>query len=77
MKIANKIWPKQSLASAVQKALIEQVTFAPIAISLFFFTMASVDNNFDFGIARKELDRKFWDAYKVCASIMLVPSIFF
>lgn len=72
VKIASKIWPKQSLSTAVQKAVLEQVTYAPAAISLFFFAMACFDNNFDFGIAQNELKRKFWDSYKVCDNYIFV-----
>lgn len=66
VKLVTKIWPKRSLSTAVQKAIIEQVSFGPTAISLFFFSMALCENNFDFYLARDELKRKFWDAYKVC-----------
>lgn len=66
IKIVTKIWPKQGLLTAVQKAVFEQVSFGPASISLFFFTMGCFDNNFDFNIARDQVKKKFWDAYKVC-----------
>lgn len=66
IRIANRIWPKQNFRAAIQKALLEQVTYGPAAMSLFFFVMAYTDNNYDADIARKELQRKFWDAFKVC-----------
>ncbi len=65
VKIASKIWPKRSLSIAVQKAVLEQITYAPIAISTFFFTMGFFDNNFDIAMAQTELKQKFWHAYKV------------
>lgn len=68
VKVVTKIWPKRNLQTSLQKALLEQVIFSPIAVSLFFFTMACFDHDFDFDIARNVLRRKFWDAYKVCTS---------
>lgn len=65
VKLLNTIWPKQSLSIALRKAVVEQVTYAPVAISLFLFTMALFDNDFNFEIAQIELKRKFWDGYKV------------
>lgn len=51
--------------TGLQKALVEQVTYAPAAISLFFFIMAYTENDYDLEIAKTEVRRKFWDAYKV------------
>lgn len=65
IRIASKIWPKQTLLTGIQKALLEQVSYGPAAMSLFFFVMAYAENNYDATIAVKEVQRKFWDTVKV------------
>lgn len=69
VRISSKIWKKQSLATGIQKALVEQVTYGPVAVSAFFFLMAYADNNYNVDIAKQELQRKFWDSFKVCISM--------
>lgn len=65
VKLMNKVWPQRGFSTALKKAAVEQIVFAPTSISLFFFTQAFFDNNFDVVIAQNEMKRKFWEAYRV------------
>uniref|UniRef100_A0A0A9X194 Mpv17-like protein n=1 Tax=Lygus hesperus TaxID=30085 RepID=A0A0A9X194_LYGHE len=64
MTIARAIWPQNNLRSALTKALVEQVTYTPFAMTSFYFGMTVLEMK---GVeaAKKEVADKFLPTYKV------------
>lgn len=44
IRLASMMWPAQNLRSAVAKALTEQVSYTPMAMTLFYFGMSLMES---------------------------------
>ncbi|XP_055905614.1 mpv17-like protein isoform X1 [Eupeodes corollae] len=64
MRLAAVMWPKRDVSSSICKAITEQASYDPMAISVFMFTMSLFDGK-TFNEAQWEVRNKFFDAYKV------------
>ncbi|XP_039760871.1 mpv17-like protein 2 [Pararge aegeria] len=64
MKLSSKFFIKKNLTTAVTRALIEQVTYSPAAISYFFFGMSLLERK-PVETCVNEVREKFWPTYKV------------
>lgn len=64
VRFSVRVFPHQSIGSAVTKAAVEQVTYGPAATCLFFFGMTLLESQ-DWQLAKKEVADKFFTTYKV------------
>ncbi|KAJ9576287.1 hypothetical protein L9F63_006886, partial [Diploptera punctata] len=64
IKFSGVLWPHMNLKIAVTKALIEQVSYGPIAVASFFFGMSLLEGR---SVAEgiNEVKTKFWQTYQV------------
>ncbi|RLU23248.1 hypothetical protein DMN91_003451, partial [Ooceraea biroi] len=63
LRCASYLWPKADLKSAVTKALVEQVTYSPVAMCSFFFCMSFLELK-PISECIEEIKIKFWPTYK-------------
>ncbi|XP_014487765.1 PREDICTED: mpv17-like protein [Dinoponera quadriceps] len=68
LRCASFLWPKSNLKSAITKALIEQVTYSPVAMCSFFFGMNLLELK-PVSECIEEVKIKFWPTYKVAICI--------
>lgn len=68
MKLAVTMWPKQSIPSAFSKALVEQVSYTPFAMTSFYFIMSLLEGK-SAADARHEVADKFWPTFQVGACV--------
>ncbi|KAF6203685.1 hypothetical protein GE061_002018 [Apolygus lucorum] len=75
MTIARAIWPQNNLRSAITKALVEQVTYTPFAMTSFYFGMTLLEMK---GVeaAKKEVVDKVPPTYKVAVLIWPILQTF-
>ncbi|GAB1866727.1 Mpv17-like protein [Camponotus japonicus] len=64
LKCASYLWPKANLKSAITKALVEQVTYSPVAMCSFFFGMSFLELK-PVSECIEEVKIKFWPTYKI------------
>lgn len=64
IRISSKIWPKTSLKTAIYKALLEQASYTPLAVTSFYFGMSILENK-TVDEAVNEVKTKFWPTYQV------------
>ncbi|KAG4078072.1 hypothetical protein HA402_002123 [Bradysia odoriphaga] len=64
VRIAHRIFPRVTLASAIKKAALEQITYGPISLSAFFLIMTYAETG-SVDKAKQELQAKFWNTYKI------------
>lgn len=68
LKCASYLWPKANLKSAITKALVEQVTYTPAAMTSFFFGMSFLELK-PVSECIEEVKIKFWPTYKVAICV--------
>ncbi|XP_066587931.1 mpv17-like protein [Prorops nasuta] len=68
LKCASFLWPKSDLKSAVTKALVEQVTYSPMAMCCFFFGMNLLEMK-PVSECVEEVKKKFLPTYKVAICV--------
>lgn len=44
IRLASMMWPAQTLRSAIAKAVTEQISYTPLAMSLFYFSMSLLES---------------------------------
>ncbi|CAG9806899.1 unnamed protein product [Chironomus riparius] len=64
MRVANKMWPRSDIRSALAKAFTEQVAFDPFSISLFLYAMTIFEGK-THEQARREVSSKFLSIYAI------------
>lgn len=67
IRISSKIWPTTSLKTAIYKALLEQASYTPLAMTCFYFGMSILENK-TVDEAVNEVKTKFWPTYQVSVS---------
>jgi len=72
VKTAGVMFPQQNLATAIKKALVEQVMYSPFAISAFYVGMNLLEGN-TLEKAIIELEQKFVPTYKM--GFMIWPTV--
>jgi len=75
LKIANTIWPLNTLRYAITKGVVEQFTYTPFAMSSFYFGMTLLEGK-SVEEATGEVEAKFLPTYKVGALIWPVIQTF-
>lgn len=68
IRLSTFIWPKTSLRTAVAKAIVEQMSYGPAALCMFFFGMTLLEGR-GFHQATHEVSEKFWPSYKVAVCV--------
>ncbi|CAG2059303.1 unnamed protein product [Timema podura] len=68
LTLARSMWPAMNIRTAIIKAVLEQVTYTPLAYACFFFGMTLLEGR---GVkqATTEVKAKFLPTYKVGASV--------
>lgn len=66
MRFTSLIYPKKDLATAVQRAVIDQITYSPAALAFFFFGMSVMEMK-PYKECVDEVKAKFWKTYKLGA----------
>ncbi|CAG9860722.1 unnamed protein product [Phyllotreta striolata] len=64
IRISSKIWPQSTLKSSVKKALVEQLTYGPLALICFFFGMSLLEGK-SVEQAKQQVSEKFLPTWKV------------
>ncbi|CAH2096966.1 unnamed protein product [Euphydryas editha] len=64
MKYTGKFFKRKNLRTAVTRAVIEQVTYSPLAMAYFFFGMSVLEMK-PLKTCVNEVKEKFWPTYKV------------
>ncbi|CAB3361525.1 Hypothetical predicted protein [Cloeon dipterum] len=64
VRLSSNMWPAMNLKNGIRKALVEQVSYGPFAMTSFFFLMTLLEGR---GVeaAKQEVSTKFWSTYKV------------
>ncbi|XP_054272356.1 mpv17-like protein [Macrosteles quadrilineatus] len=75
LKIANTIWPLNTLRYAITKGVVEQFTYTPFAMSSFYFVMSIMEGK-NTEEAKAEVRAKFLPTYKVGAPIWPIIQTF-
>ncbi|KAL9888721.1 pasang lhamu isoform 1-T7 [Glossina fuscipes fuscipes] len=65
IRVANTMWPRADIGSALCKAYTEQIAYDPFAITGFLFVMTLTEKGKTLEDAQREVSMKFFDAYKV------------
>lgn len=68
MTIAKSLWPQSTLTAAITKAIVEQVTYTPFAMTSFFFGMSIMEGK-SVERAKEEVKEKFIPTYKVALCV--------
>ncbi|ETN63133.1 hypothetical protein AND_005161 [Anopheles darlingi] len=68
IRLASIMWPRQDLKSAIAKALTEQISYTPMAMTAFYFSMSLLESK-TFEEACNEVKVKLWPTYKVALCI--------
>ncbi|XP_068625379.1 PXMP2/4 family protein 4-like [Battus philenor] len=66
MKYTSRFFRRKTLGTAVIRALIEQVSYSPLAMAYFFFGMSALEGK-SFDACVEEVKEKFWSTYKIGA----------
>ncbi|CAK1594563.1 unnamed protein product [Parnassius mnemosyne] len=66
MKYTSRFFKGKTLGSAVTRAVIEQISYSPVAMAYFFFGMSALEMK-PFNACVEEVKEKFWDTYKIGA----------
>ncbi|XP_034837138.1 mpv17-like protein 2 [Maniola hyperantus] len=66
MKYSGKFFRGKNLTTAVMRALVEQVSYSPVAMAYFFFGMSLLEMK-PLHTCVNEVKEKFWPTYKVGA----------
>ncbi|KAI4460893.1 peroxisomal membrane protein 2 pxmp2 mpv17 [Holotrichia oblita] len=69
VRISTHLWPQTTLKTAITKAVVEQLTYGPMAMSCFFFAMNYLKTN-SIEEATEEVKHKFWPTYQVNESLI-------
>lgn len=64
MKYTGKFFRRNNLRTAITRAVIEQVTYSPLAMAYFFFGMSILEMK-PLQTCVNEVKEKFWPTYKV------------
>lgn len=64
IRFSSRMWPRSNLKTAIHKALVEQVSYSPLAIVAFFFGMSLLENKTIYQ-AKDEVRTKFFPTYQV------------
>lgn len=64
MKFTNRYFIKKSIWTAISRAIIEQLTYTPLAMSYFFFGMCALEMK-PLQTCSNEVREKLWPTYKV------------
>uniref|UniRef100_A0A1B6GFQ9 Mpv17-like protein n=1 Tax=Cuerna arida TaxID=1464854 RepID=A0A1B6GFQ9_9HEMI len=75
IKIANTIWPHNTLRSAVTKAIVEQFTYTPFGMLSFYFGMTLLEGK-TIEEGKAEVEAKFLPTYKIGACVWPVLQTF-
>lgn len=68
VRLTSRIWKpsavrRTTIKNAIQKSLVEQVTYGPFAMTCFFFGMQLLETH-SVEKAKHEVEVKFWPTYK-------------
>jgi protein Mpv17 len=64
IKVSSAMWPRSDVRSAVSKAIVEQLSYTPAAMTCFFFGMSLLEQK-TLKEASTEVKNKFIPTYKV------------
>ncbi|XP_063369250.1 mpv17-like protein 2 [Cydia amplana] len=64
MKYTSRFFKNKTLTTAITRALIEQVSYSPLAMAYFFFGMSALELK-PFSTCVNEVKEKFWPTYKI------------
>ncbi|XP_059047833.1 mpv17-like protein 2 [Achroia grisella] len=64
MKYTSRFFRKKNLKTAFTRAVIEQVSYSPLAMAYFFFGMSALEMK-PLNSCIKEVREKFWSTYKL------------
>lgn len=64
IRFSSRMWPRSNFKTAIHKALVEQVSYGPMAMICFFFGMSLLERK-TVEQACKEVQVKFFPTYKV------------
>lgn len=86
VRLSSFLWPQTTLRTAITKvyiiiyfvmrfnnvlqAVVEQMTYGPMAMCCFFFTMNFL-KTYSIDEATEEVKHKFWPTYTVCISLII------
>ncbi|XP_055371416.1 mpv17-like protein [Condylostylus longicornis] len=68
IRIAQAVFPKNTLQAGIQKAFVDQISYGPFAIASFYTGMSLLEGK-TFDEALKELQTKFFSTWKVGAPV--------
>ncbi|CAK1541038.1 unnamed protein product [Leptosia nina] len=66
LKFSSRFFKRKNLYTAIKRALIEQVSYSPLAMAYFFFGMSLLERK-PIANCVKEVREKFWPTYKIGA----------
>ncbi|XP_032523493.2 mpv17-like protein 2 [Danaus plexippus] len=66
MKYTSRFFRRKNLRTAVTRAIIEQISYSPVAMAYFFFGMSLLEKK-PIKTCANEVREKFWPTYKVGA----------
>ncbi|KPJ19156.1 Mpv17-like protein [Papilio machaon] len=66
MKYTSRFFKSKTLSTAITRAVIEQVSYSPLAMAYFFFGMSALEGK-SFNDCVDEVREKFWPTYKIGA----------
>lgn len=75
IRISSRIWPRADLKSAIKKALVEQVTYTPAAMTSFYFLMSLLEGK-SIEDAKLEVITKFVPTYTAAICVWPILSTF-
>ncbi|XP_047526267.1 mpv17-like protein 2 [Pieris napi] len=64
LKFSSRFFKRKSLFTAIKRALIEQVSYSPLAMAYFFFGMSLLEKK-PIKACMNEVREKFWPTYKI------------
>jgi protein Mpv17 len=64
IKASSSMWPRSDLYSAVSKAMVEQLSYTPAAMTCFYFGMSLLEGK-TFKESATEVQHKFIPTYRV------------
>ncbi|CAH1641486.1 unnamed protein product [Spodoptera littoralis] len=64
MKYTSRFFKRNSIASAIKRAAIEQVSYGPLALAYFYFGMSLLEMK-PISECVNEVKKKFWPTYKI------------
>ncbi|KAF9418044.1 hypothetical protein HW555_005028 [Spodoptera exigua] len=72
LKYSSRFFKKNSIVSAITRAAIEQISYAPLALAYFYFGMSFLEMK-PINACVDEVKEKFWPTYKI--GVLYWPSV--